>query len=79
MIKYRRRIARIRAIKGLYLYEKSKEFAESINTAVKRLPKDVKEFSIELYKGVIEKMKEIDEVIKNVVENYSLERIYSID
>lgn len=79
MIKLKRRTARIHAVKALYLYEKSGDREKSIKNSIKGLPKEVSEFALTLYRGVLDNLNEIDSIIERVLENYTLKRVYSID
>ncbi len=42
-------------------------------------PEEVKEFTLDIVKGVMSNLKEINEVIKRGADNWSLERIGNID
>jgi len=44
-----------------------------------KYPDDVKEFTLTLVKGVMSNLAEIDKVIKNYTNNWSLDRITNID
>jgi len=78
-----RRKAREYALKILYMMDIREEFnsflIENFEKDEVEKNKKIKDFAIEIIKGVIENMKEIDEIISKVSLNWDIKRMSYID
>jgi len=78
-----RRKAREYALKILYMMDIREEFnsflIENFEKDEVEKNKKIKDFAIEIIKGVIENMKEIDEIISKVSLNWNIKRMSYID
>ena len=77
-----RRKARITAMQALYMHEtvnKSKENLLSLDWLEEKLEEESMNFVQNLISGTIEKINELDEIIKSFSKNWKFERISSID
>jgi len=78
-----RRKAREYALKILYMMDIREEFnsflIENFEKDEVEKNKKIKDFAIEIIKGVIENMKEIDEIISKVSLNWDIRRMSYID
>ena len=74
--------AREYALQALYMYEtvqSSIEELTSLNWLDKKIPDDIKKFTISIINGSIEKLEFIDNIIKKYSKNWSFERLSAID
>jgi len=77
-----RRVSREMALKALFqidLVSTNLEDALKYTFENVELPDEVKQFSLILVRGVMSNLSEIDKVINNYTNNWSLERITNID
>ena len=77
-----RRKAREYALQGLYMYEISKTGLDDILELAwteKDVPDDIREFTMELIKGAIDNLTEIDTLIEKHSKNWKIERIDNVD
>ena len=79
MMKITRRKAREKAVILLYQKDLLKKSPEEIVENDQLVGKIFDEFSLKLINGVIGNLKEIDDIIKATVQNWSLDRIAVID
>ncbi len=77
-----RRKAREYALQALYMYETvgcPDEELCSLFWVNKKVPDDIKDFSVTLIKGSIEKIDQIDKLIVKYARNWEFERISTVD
>lgn len=76
-----RREARELIMKMLYEmnFQPDKNIEEVLNYHLTDVKGKVKTFIIDEFKGILEHQDEIDEIIKNSLENWSVERIAKVD
>jgi len=77
-----RRKAREYALQGLYMSEVGKAPIDEVlklNWVENKIPDDIREFAETLIRGAIDKVHEIDGLIKNHSTNWKIERISVID
>ena len=79
MMKITRRKAREKAVILLYQKDLLKKSPEEILENDQLVGKKFDEFSLKLINGVTGNLKEIDDIIKDTVQNWSLDRIAVID
>ncbi|MCL4385768.1 MAG: transcription antitermination factor NusB [Actinobacteria bacterium] len=79
MIKTTRRRSRIKAVILLYQCDLLKKDAAKIISSEMDFHKHIDDFTIKLVMGVEKNKNEIDNQIRNVVENWTLDRISIID
>ncbi len=74
--------AREYAMQALYMYEAVNspiEELSSLNWLNKKIPENIREFTVSLINGSIEKIEFIDNIIKKYSKNWKFERLSSID
>jgi|WetSurMetagenome_2_1015567.scaffolds.fasta_scaffold480573_2 transcription antitermination protein NusB len=74
--------AREYALQALYMYETVQtpiEELSSLEWLNKKIPDDVKKFTVSIINGSIEKMEFIDNIIKKYSKNWKFERLSAID
>jgi transcription antitermination protein NusB len=74
--------AREYALQALYMFETVQSPIEeltSLNWLEKKIPDDVKKFTVSIINGSIEKLEFIDNIIKKYSKNWSFERLGTID
>jgi transcription antitermination protein NusB len=74
--------AREYALQALYMYETVQSPIEeltSLNWLDKKIPDDVKKFTVSIINGSIDKLEFIDNIIKKYSKNWSFERLSAID
>ena len=79
IMKITRRRAREKAVVLLYQMDLLKKKPEEIVENDQLVGKKFDEFSLKLINGVTENLKEIDSIIRETVQNWSLDRIAVID
>ncbi len=79
IMKITRRRAREKAVVLLYQMDLLKKKPEEIVETDQLVGKKFDEFSLKLINGVTENLKEIDSIIRETVQNWSLDRIAVID
>jgi len=77
-----RRKAREYALQGLYMHETvgiSADDLAGLGWVEKEIPGDIRDFAIDLIRGSIEHLEEIDSLIVKHLKNWKLERLDIID
>lgn len=74
--------AREYAMQALYMYEAVNSPIEELSSLTwlnKKIPENIREFTVSLINGSIEKIEFIDNIIKKYSKNWKFERLSSID